>query len=203
MILAIASTAPVTPPSKSPWCSNCGARMNLVDEVHDNDYLTPAQDTEERINSIDYDVWLCPDCGETEILPYVQRSSDYTECPRCHARACRMVSDRVMRRPTVSTAASGTHVASWNAEPGMNAYSTATTPGVYIIHLPDGTSAKINGFGPRDAQTDCKHRGHRGAYLPVCSLSSFLSSELFYSQTRTTSSIFLTEHPPKSDSKKN
>ena len=24
-------------------CSNCGARMNLVDEVHDNDYLTPAQ----------------------------------------------------------------------------------------------------------------------------------------------------------------
>lgn len=39
--------------------------------------------------------------------------------------------------------ASGTHVASWNAEPGMNAYSTATTPGVYIIHLPDGTSAKI------------------------------------------------------------
>lgn len=84
-------------------CSNCGARMNLVDEVHDNDYLTPAQDTEERINSIDYDVWLCPDCGETEILPYVQRSSDYTECPRCHARACRMVSDRVMRRPTVST----------------------------------------------------------------------------------------------------
>ena len=38
-------------------CPHCGTRMELIDEEHDNDYLTPAQDTEERINSIDYDVW--------------------------------------------------------------------------------------------------------------------------------------------------
>lgn len=84
-------------------CPNCGTRMNLVDEEHDNDYLTPAQDTEERINSIDYDVWLCPNCGTTEILPYVQRGTAFTECPQCHSRACELVSDRIMRQPTVAT----------------------------------------------------------------------------------------------------
>lgn len=84
-------------------CPNCSTRMNLVDEVHDNDYLTPTQDTEERINSIDYDVWLCPNCGTTEIIPYVQRSTSFTQCPYCHARACELVSDRVLRRPTAMT----------------------------------------------------------------------------------------------------
>ena len=46
--------------------------MELIDEEHDNDYLTPAQDTEEKLNSIDYDVWHCPHCHETEVLPYVR-----------------------------------------------------------------------------------------------------------------------------------
>lgn len=31
-------------------CPNCGTRMKRVDEVHDNDYLTPAQDMEEKLN---------------------------------------------------------------------------------------------------------------------------------------------------------
>lgn len=80
-------------------CPNCGAQMKKVDEVHDNDYLTPAQDLEERLNSVDYDVWLCPQCGETDIIPYVSTASPYIECDRCHARTARLVRDRIITRP--------------------------------------------------------------------------------------------------------
>lgn len=81
-------------------CQNCGARMNKVDEVHDNDYLTPSQDMEERVGSVDYDVWLCPKCGETDILPYVNGSSTMRECGRCHARTATLTAERTLRRPT-------------------------------------------------------------------------------------------------------
>ncbi len=81
-------------------CPNCGTMMNKVDEVHDNDYLTPAQDLEERVGSVDYDVWLCPACGETDILPYTSRTSPYIECDNCHARTARLVRNRVVQRPT-------------------------------------------------------------------------------------------------------
>lgn len=84
-------------------CPHCHARMNKVDEVHDNDYLTPAQDLEERIGSVDYDVWLCPDCGETDILAYTLPSSTYIECDNCHARTMRPVGYRVVTRPTART----------------------------------------------------------------------------------------------------
>lgn len=81
-------------------CPNCEHKMEKLDENRDNDYLTPAQDMEERINSIDYDVWLCPQCGETDILPYVIKSSAYTVCNCCGARACSLRSDRIIRNAT-------------------------------------------------------------------------------------------------------
>ncbi|MDE5784913.1 MAG: TPM domain-containing protein, partial [Duncaniella sp.] len=81
-------------------CQNCGHRMNLLDEATDNRYLTPAEDAEERLNSIDYDVWLCPECNNTEVIPYVNLKSAYSECPRCHARALSLVDSRTTRVPT-------------------------------------------------------------------------------------------------------
>ena len=81
-------------------CPNCGADMKKVDEAHDNDYLTPAQDTEEKISSVDYDVWLCPQCGERDIYAYDNPDTAYTVCPVCHARACRLTCDRVLMQPT-------------------------------------------------------------------------------------------------------
>lgn len=81
------------------YCSNCGTKMGKLDEESDNEYLTPAQDAEERIKSVDYDVWLCPKCGTTDIYRF-DEDSGYSECPYCHARTCRFVRDTVMRRPT-------------------------------------------------------------------------------------------------------
>lgn len=81
-------------------CPDCGTPMQLIDEEHDNDFLSRAQDIEEKIGAIDYDVWRCPKDGETMILPYYQKSSAYTECPVCHARTLRVVNDRITVQPT-------------------------------------------------------------------------------------------------------
>ena len=80
-------------------CQNCGTKMEKLDEDSDNDYLTPAQDAEERIKSVDYDVWLCPTCGGTDIYRFDEDRA-YSECPYCHARTCRFARDTVLRRPT-------------------------------------------------------------------------------------------------------
>jgi len=91
-------------------CPHCGVRMELIDEEHDNDYLTPAQDTEEKLNSIDYDVWHCPECHEVEVLPYINRETNYTVCPHCGARAMSIVGRCTLRQPTVRTEGEGADI---------------------------------------------------------------------------------------------
>lgn len=81
-------------------CPNCHTSMNKIDEVNDNAYLTPAQDAEERLDSVDYDVWVCPNCRETDILPYVNKAKSYTVCPTCGARAMSQIANRVITQPT-------------------------------------------------------------------------------------------------------
>lgn len=86
--------------TKRRLCPNCHHKMRRLDEQTDNQYLTPAQDAEERLNSVDYDVWLCDNCGEVDILPYVNRSVNYKVCQRCGARAAVLASERIVQRPT-------------------------------------------------------------------------------------------------------
>lgn len=83
-------------------CPNCGTRMHKLDEVHDNEHLTPAQDAEERYDSVDYDVWECPNCGEEDVYAFENADSGLTECPHCHARTARYLRDRVIKAPTTS-----------------------------------------------------------------------------------------------------
>lgn len=93
--------------NKKRLCPNCQTRMNKLDEEHDNDYLTPAQDTEEQLNSVDYDVWVCPSCREVDVLPFVNRRSAYQVCERCGARASMLAVDRVVVKPTTRTRGRG------------------------------------------------------------------------------------------------
>lgn len=81
-------------------CSRCGTTMARLNEQADNEYLNSAQDAEERVNSIDYDVWLCPKCQNTEVIPYINRSSAYTECPHCKARTFHLNSTSTLRAAT-------------------------------------------------------------------------------------------------------
>lgn len=88
-------------------CPRCGASMTKVDEVHDNEYLNRPQDLEERIGSVDYDVWLCPSCSETDIEQYVNKASGYVECGYCHAYTAKLYRNRILRQPTTGSEGHG------------------------------------------------------------------------------------------------
>ena len=69
-------------------CPNCHSKMHKLPEDEDNKYLTPAQDLEEQLESIDYDVWLCDTCGEVDVYhsptsaPYTANVSNATPAHR-------------------------------------------------------------------------------------------------------------------------
>jgi uncharacterized protein len=88
-------------------CPNCGAKMKKLDEVHDNDYLTPGQDLEERLNTVDYDVWLCPKCGETDIYPFVNQLSGYEVCEQCGMHTSKYQCNRIVVKPTTTQPGAG------------------------------------------------------------------------------------------------
>lgn len=91
-------------------CDMCGSKMQKLPEDEDNFYLTPAQDLEEKLKSVDYDVWLCPACGTTEIFPFVSKTTPYRKCPYCHTHALRLMHDRIEQRPTTMSKGRGVKV---------------------------------------------------------------------------------------------
>lgn len=91
-------------------CQRCGNKMKRLSEDKDNAYLTPSQDLEEQLKSVDYDVWLCPDCGEVEVIPFVNRRSTYRECSSCHARAAVLSMDRQLRPATTRSEGAGERI---------------------------------------------------------------------------------------------
>ena len=81
-------------------CEICGNPMHKLSEQEEDAYLSASAQTEERINSVDYDVWLCDHCNKVKIFPYEKQFTKYTQCPVCHARAYGLQSDKIMVQPT-------------------------------------------------------------------------------------------------------
>ncbi len=91
-------------------CDFCGSKMRKLSEEEDNSYLTESQNIEEEINSVDYDVWLCPKCNATEIFPFESKISSFDKCPICHTKASTLLYEKIQRQPTVSTVGIGVKV---------------------------------------------------------------------------------------------
>lgn len=96
--------------NKRRCCPNCKTKMSKLSEDEDNRYLTAAQDMEERLDSVDYDVWLCSKCGETDVLPFVNKTNAYSVCPNCGARTCSMIANRIVVNATVTREGKGVKV---------------------------------------------------------------------------------------------
>jgi uncharacterized protein len=67
-------------------CQACQMWMTRLSETADNALLEEGQQAEERIGSVDYDVWKCPGCGHHFTLRYPKWVSSYEKCPQCHNR---------------------------------------------------------------------------------------------------------------------
>lgn len=91
-------------------CSHCGSSMRRLSEAEEDRYLNFGQQAEERVKSIDYDVWHCNVCEHNTILAYTAQHTKYKKCPQCGAKTYLRVSDHILTPPTTLTPGSGEHV---------------------------------------------------------------------------------------------
>jgi len=70
---------------RSRRCSTCQPPREMVklDEEADNAHLEPGQLTEERLGSVNYDVFVCPGCQVSKVLRRGRFGSGYGACPNC------------------------------------------------------------------------------------------------------------------------
>jgi uncharacterized protein len=67
-------------------CPACRTTMTRLGESQDNAFLEEGQQAEERIKSVDYDVWKCGACGQHFALRYPKWITSYARCPQCRNR---------------------------------------------------------------------------------------------------------------------
>jgi len=70
-------------------CPSCRIDLVRLGEEVEDDHLTAGQQTEERLGSLDYDVWTCPTCPHVTKLRYKKFFSSFATCPGCgyHTRS--------------------------------------------------------------------------------------------------------------------
>lgn len=64
-----------------------GHWMRRLSEKEDDTRLGAAQQLEERLESVDYDVYLCRRCDTTIVIPHL-KDSKYKKCPKCAMLTC-------------------------------------------------------------------------------------------------------------------
>lgn len=80
-------------------CSECKGTMHILSEKKEDAYLKMSQQFEEQLHAVDYDVFVCKDCGNEAIFT-LDKPSQYTECPRCKTKAFILHDRRVVVAPS-------------------------------------------------------------------------------------------------------
>ena len=86
-------------------CPQCQTRMLRLNDADDDAKLQDGQVAEERIGSVDYDVWSCPSCSHHFTLRYPKWLSQYGKCPQCSNRT-KSSTETVITRATTSSSGS-------------------------------------------------------------------------------------------------
>ncbi len=81
-------------------CSKCNHIMQRLNEIDDDRYLSKKQIIEEELKSKDYDVWLCGNCGNTDVFAFDNALTQYSVCPFCGGKTMFLESDDIVRSAT-------------------------------------------------------------------------------------------------------
>jgi uncharacterized protein len=84
-----------------------GMPMRMMTEAEEDRYLKSGQITEEKINSIHYDVWITEDESDILVLPYKTIFSKYRNCVKCGWKTYYMVYNRTISPATTSSSGLG------------------------------------------------------------------------------------------------
>ena len=67
-------------------CNTCDGTMRILSEKKEDEYLSVSQQFEEQLHAVDYDVFVCKDCGNEAVFT-LDKPSVYAECPSCKTKA--------------------------------------------------------------------------------------------------------------------
>jgi uncharacterized protein len=67
-------------------CPACHSWMTRLDDVEDDAMLAAGEQAEERVGSVDYDVWKCDACSHHFTLRYPKWMTRYAKCAQCGNR---------------------------------------------------------------------------------------------------------------------
>lgn len=82
------------------YSPTAGLPMRKLSETEDDLYLKKGEVVEERIGSVDYDVWLSDENGELMILSYKNKYTQYSACPKCGFFTYSVVQTQITVPPT-------------------------------------------------------------------------------------------------------
>ena len=82
-------------------CPSCRIDLVRLGEEVEDDNLTAGQQTEERLGSLDYDIWTCPTCPHVTKLRFKKFFSSFATCRDCGYRTRSKTVERE-REPTSS-----------------------------------------------------------------------------------------------------
>ena len=84
-------------------CKECKSAMRVLSEKEEDPYLDKQMLLEEKIKSVDYDVWVCTQCTAVAIWPFINASTKYNTCPNCKAVAYLYESKTIKKATTTET----------------------------------------------------------------------------------------------------
>jgi uncharacterized protein len=108
-------------------CTSCNSEMHKLSETADDTFLSKAQQMEETLRSVDYDVWQCRSCRATEEWNYPRRYSKYKDCPYCHTKAYYLENRKTVVSATYSSSGHGieTHTCKFCGKSKKEKYTIA------------------------------------------------------------------------------
>jgi uncharacterized protein len=84
-------------------CSECGLTIpEKLSEAADDEFLDAGQRTEEKIKSVDYDIWKCSSCGNHMIEEY-EGDIFASDCPECKYKTYQVTKSVTIRSATTSS----------------------------------------------------------------------------------------------------
>ncbi len=80
-------------------CNECDGTMHLLTEKQEDAYLKLAQQFEEQLHAVDYDVFVCESC-KNEAIFTLDKPSIYSDCPKCGTKAFILKDKHTIVAPT-------------------------------------------------------------------------------------------------------
>jgi len=127
-------------------CPKCSKPLVLMTEQQEDVYLNPGQQAEEMVGSVDYDAWVCLDCGHRSFLSYTKAFTNYKSCPKCGFKTFAQEANKVTLSPTPFSCGEGVKIYGC-ANCHHEVRKIYTIPMIVVIPTKGGGSGSGGGFG--------------------------------------------------------